>query len=291
MNPWIFSGYDRLLLLKKEKERRLKSFLKALPTPIRYLPEYDCYIKDEWTLPSGSHKDRETTALLTGEQKDCLCVTTGNAGISLAYYYGKKAHIVVPLTCPPAKIRKLEEYGAHVIKVGKDYEAAWLNGRIIAKQMRWRNISPGVEPLRHIGDMEITSELSDEGHDPDLEGPLMVFVPAANHTLAYGILRGFRGRAKVVSCVLPNHPFLEWQRIKLTEEDLRGYSSISTASQYRPYLETKYRGSIATVETDELRRIREENENKELDLAVYLALEISRRYEGIKIVIGTGARR
>jgi len=266
------------------KMMNIEKFYKALPTPICYSPKYDCYIKEEYTLPSGSHKDRETVALIEQETRDCLCVTTGNAGISLAYYLGEKAHIVVPESCSAKKMDILEELNADVITAGEAYKEAWREGIVIAAKQNWRNLSPGIERLRHLGDVAIADELY-------AAFPDYVFVPAANHTLAYGISIGFK-RRKVVSCVLPNHPFLGSSRIELLPDELEGYGSISTSIEA---METRYLGQnntlVDTVSRKMLKKIKEENRMGVLDLAVYLALEVSKRYKGIKIVIGTGWRR
>jgi len=265
--------------------RNLEKFYKSLPTPIRYLEEYDCYIKEEYTLPSGSHKDRETVYLTENETRDCLCVTTGNAGISLAYYLGEKAHIVVPKSCSVEKMRILYELGADIIEEGKNYSEAWRRGIEIACEKNWRNLSPGIERLRHYGDMVIAGELY-------AGFPNYVFVPSANHTLAYGISMGFTTKPRVVSCVLPNHPFLGSSRIELLPNEIEGYGSISTSIEA---METRYLGRenafVDTVSRKVLRRVRDEHRNGKLDLAVYLALEVSQRYKGTKVVIATGVRR
>jgi len=265
--------------------RNYDKYLQALPTPVCYLPEYDCYLKEEYTLPSGSHKDRETVnLLLKQDNRDCLCVTTGNAGISLAYYMGEKAHIVVPVTCSPKKVILLRQYGAQVIMHGKTYLEAWNEGRRIAEANDWWNISPGIEQSRHVGDAAITKEIPYAS---------FIFVPAANHTLAYGIAMGRSesSRTKVVSVVLPNHPFLN-----LTDEEIEGYESIATTNgQFQEYLEKRWLGLentvIETVSRNKLKTIRKENSHGSLDYAVYLALEVSRKYNGKKVVIGTGVRR
>lgn len=269
--------------------RNYKRYLQALPTHAHYLPEYDCHLKEEYTLPSGSHKDRETVNLLLKQNdRDCLCVTTGNAGISLAYYMGKKARIFVPATCSPEKVILLQQYGSQVIMHGKTYCEAWHEGIKLAKRMGWRNISPGAEQARYEGDAAITKEIPYAS---------FIFVPASNHTLAYGIAMGRSesSRTIIVSVVLPNHPFLTSKQ-NLTDEEIEGYESIATTNkEVQPYLEKRWLGlkntRIETVSREDLKRIREQNAHGSLDLAVYLALEVSRKYHGKKVVIGTGVRR
>jgi len=275
------------------KANALSEYLKSLPTPMRYMPKYDCYLKEEFTLPSGSHKDRETVHLLWGKpHRDYLCVTTGNAGISLAYYMGNKAHIMVPTTCSQKKRHLILKYGAGLIFGGETYEEAWNFGIKMAKERGWINLSPGVVPHRYKGDMEIAYEILDE--EPDTRKNLYVITPAANHTLAYGLYQAYLKQVKVISVVLPNHPFL-CRRMKLTDEDLKGYGSIMTSggALERRWLQAHgYAVLTTSVSRRTLNRVREEHANDPLDLAVYLALEVSKRYKkGTKVVIGTGVRR
>jgi len=138
-----------------------------------------------------------------------------------------------------------------------------------------------------MGDRNIALEILEQEPKPYPT----IFVPAANHTLAYGVALEAGSRAKVVSVVLPNHPYLR-RTMTLRAKDIKGYESIDTSWRT---IERRYRKLQNTYTTSVSRKrlydIRKEHKDGEFDLAVYLALEVSKRYNGIKIVLGTGVRR
>lgn len=56
-----------------------------------------------------------------------IAASGGNHGLAVAYAareLGCRAEIFVPVTCPPAKLRALERYGAHIIAAGDEYAQA-----------------------------------------------------------------------------------------------------------------------------------------------------------------------
>jgi len=273
----------------------LEYYRDMLPTPVKYLPTYGCYLKCEFLLPSGSHKDRETVYLIkSGKEKgqDCVIATSGNAGISLAYYLKKKAHVVVPETCSSKKQEIIRGYDADLIIWGKSYAEAWIEAEKLAKWKRWRNVSAGVESLRYVGHMGIPRELSGEGNFD------VIIVPGGNHTLAYGIAEGakiYMPHTQIVSVVLPNHPFFmkDSRGIELTPSQIAGYESIAVGKEGVEWRFTENKMvDCATCSVESLDRVRKRHENTALDLVVCLALEVSKLLSGRKkVVIGTGLRR
>ncbi len=92
----------------------------------------EIYLKLENQQVTGSFKIRgvlnKLLSLSEEElEKGCLCASSGNHGIALAYaskLVGTKAKIVVPEGTPTTKIRKLKRYGGEVTVEGETYDDA-----------------------------------------------------------------------------------------------------------------------------------------------------------------------
>jgi len=266
------------------------------PTSTVYDDFLDCFLKLECNNPSGSHKDRETLYLVNkfGWDKSYIVISSGNAGISLAYWMKEKATVLVPRITPREKIDAIERYGALVIVKGEYYYDSYKLVERIARQKKLINVSPGFAD-RWRGDKGISYEL----------GPLhldYVFIPSANHTLAYGVASGFdemlnEGRVAklpmLVSCVVPNHPFVRLTE-KIGDQFKQSFSSIYTHGGRGENLERRFlRFSFTKVEsTHKLESVLRLGEKyPKYDPAVLLAMEISKRFSGKKAIIVTGIKR
>ena len=268
-------------------------------TPIIYDKNLKCFLKLECTNPSGSHKDRETLYLmrLFGENKRYVIASSGNAGISLAYWMREKAIIVVPEITPEPKIENIEQYGSQVIISGEYYSDSYEKAEEIAKQESWINASPRrVERWR--GDIKISYEL--KNLNPDF-----IFVPSGNHTLARGIAYGFHEMQEtaiianvptIVSCVLPDHP-LKKLTSTIEEKYKQVFNSIYTyggkeKSLEREFLRFPFTRIESTLKLEEVLKLSEFF--PDYDPAVWLALYIAKRTESVKgrkVVIVTGIKR
>ncbi len=253
-------------------------------------------MKLECNNPSGSHKDRETLYVVDqfGWDKRYIVVSSGNAGISLAYWVKTNATVLVPQVTPKEKIEAIERFGASVIVKGRYYYDSYQLIDDIAQQRGLINVSPGFVD-RWKGDIDISYELKQL--QPDY-----VFVPSANQVLAYGIACGFQKMLNdhvitktptVVSCVLPSHP-----SVRLVEDiDDRfkvQFHSIYTIRKKGDNFERRFSGLAftkvdSTIKLDNVLKLGEKYSN--YDPAVLLALHISKNYPGKKIVIATGAKR
>ena len=266
------------------------------PTSTVYDDFLDCVLKLECNNPSGSHKDRETLYLVNkfGWDKSYIVISSGNAGVSLAYWMKEKATVLVPRITPREKIDAIERYGANVIVKGEQYYDSYKLVARIARQKKLINVSPGFAD-RWRGDKDISYEL----------GPLhldYVFIPSANHTLAYGVASGFdemlnEGRVAklpmLVSCVVPNHPFVRLTE-RIGDQFKQSFSSIYTHGGRGENLERRFlRFSFTKVEsTHKLESVLRLGEKyPKYDPAVLLAMEISKRFSGKKAIIITGIRR
>jgi len=266
------------------------------PTPTVYDDFLGCFLKLECNNPSGSHKDRETLYLVNkfGWDKSYIVISSGNAGISLAYWMREKATVLVPEITPREKIDAIEKYGANVIVKGEYYYDSYKLVGVIARRRRLINISPGFAD-RWTGDKSISYELKPLHLD-------YVLVPSANHTLAYGVAHGFQqmldeGEAvklpMIVSCIVPNHPFVNLTE-KIEDQIKQIFSSIYTHGGDGENLERRFlRFPFTRVEsTHELNLVLRLGEKyPEYDPAVLLALKISKKFAGKKAVIVTGIKR
>jgi len=267
--------------------------MKLPPTPIIYDYFLGCFLKLECENPSGSHKDRETLYLLNkfGWDKRYIVASSGNAGISLAYWMREKATVVVPEATPKEKIRATKELGARVIVRGKYFYESYKFADEIAKKEGLVNISPGFAE-RWRGDVAISYELKDIK-------PNYIFVPSADLTLAYGIAYGFREIMQrppiVVACVLPNHPLIKICRDEEIQEEYKSaFNSIYTHGEEgenieRKFLDFQFTKIDSTTELDSVLKLNVKYPN--YDPAVLLAMYISKKYEGKKVVIVTGIKR
>jgi len=255
-------------------------------------------LKLECNNPSGSHKDRETSYFINkfGRKKRYAIASSGSAGISLAYWMREKAIVLVPEVTPKEKIEAIKKFGAKVIVKGKYFYDSYKLVSEIAQKRGLINISPGfVERWR--GDVAISYELK------ELK-PEYIFIPSADLTLAYGIAYGFQGMVNegliekppiVVSCVLPNHPL-----IKLCEdEDISEYykhvfNAIYTHGEEgknieKGFLDFSFTKVESTTDLNSVLQLSKKYPN--YDPAVLIAMFISRRYSGRKVVIVTGIKR
>ena len=278
------------------KEKTVSS--KIGSTPIIRDDFLKCFLKLECDNPSGSHKDRETFYFINkfGREKRYVIASSGSAGISLAYWMREKAVVLVPEVTPKEKIEAIKKFGAKVIVKGEYFYDSYKLVSEIAQKRGLINISPGfVERWR--GDVAISYELK------ELK-PEYVFIPSADLTLAYGIAYGFQEMVNeglieklpiVISCVLPNHPL-----IKLCEDEDIGesykhvFNAIYTHGEEgknieKGFLDFSFTKVESTTDLSSVLQLSKKYPN--YDPAVLIAMFISRRYNGRKVVIVTGINR
>jgi len=265
-------------------------------TPVVHDEFSNCFLKMECENPSGSHKDRETIHLIEkfGWDKRYIIVSSGNAGISLAYWMREKAVVLVPEITPKEKIEVIQSLGAEVIVKGRYYYESYMLVEKIARKKGLINISPGFVD-RWRGDIPISYEL--KNLKPDY-----IFVPSANHTLALGIAHGFQEMKMkgliektptVISCVLPNHPFVEFTK-DIEEKYKKIFNSIYTfggkgKNLRREFLNFPFTKVESTLNLDEVLELCKKY--SQFDPAVSLAIYLSEQYKGLKVVIATGVKR
>src|SRR5512140_594310 len=90
------------------------------------------WVKDESGSPTASFKDRASAVVVARARQIgadvVVTASTGNAGAALAGMsaaIGQKAIIFAPKTAPQAKVAQLLIFGAQVILVDDNYDAAF----------------------------------------------------------------------------------------------------------------------------------------------------------------------
>ncbi|MDH3532095.1 MAG: threonine synthase [Gammaproteobacteria bacterium] len=153
------------------------------------------YLKDDTLNPSASIKDRASAialrrAIETGTQTVAVA-STGNAGSStacLAAALGLRAVVFVPERAPVAKLTQSLAYGADVLAVRGNYDAAFDLCRAAAAEFGWFNRSTGYNPFTREGKKTCAYEIWESlgGRVPD-----RVVVPTGDGNLLSGIWKGW----------------------------------------------------------------------------------------------------
>jgi threonine dehydratase len=118
-------------------------------------------------------------------QKGLVAASSGNHGLSVAYaakIYGAKAVVVVPENAVKEKVEAIGNYGAEVVKYGKDYDEAYSKALEIQKKTKRTLVHPFNDPFVIAGQGTIGLELLEDV--PDLEA---IIVPVGGGGLISGI--------------------------------------------------------------------------------------------------------
>lgn len=153
-------------------------------------------LKDESLNPSASLKDR-ASALVVRRALDVGAATvaaasTGNAGSSLACIaaaMGLRAVVFVPASAPPAKLTQLLSFGATVLAVRGNYDAAFDLCLAASETFGWFNRSTGVNPFTREGKKTCAWEI---WLDLGRAVPDRIVVPTGDGNILSGIWKGWR---------------------------------------------------------------------------------------------------
>ena len=166
------------------------------------------WVKDESRNPSASFKDR-ASAILVGRAREIgapviVTASTGNAGAALAGMaaaVGHQAVIFAPKSAPPAKIAQLLVYGAKVLLVDGNYDAAFDLSIEASLEFGWYCRNTGYNPFTaegkktaafEIWETLLVSTLSGQPV-PDLkQKPLNIFVSVGDGNIISGLHKGFK---------------------------------------------------------------------------------------------------
>jgi threonine synthase len=154
------------------------------------------YLKFDGGNPTGTQKDRIAFAQAMDAMRrgfeTVTAATCGNYGAALALatsFAGLRCRVFVPSGYVVRRAPEIAGYGAEIITVEGDYEAAVERSREMAAEGELYDANPGGAntsiQLRGYG--EIAYEIYDELRD----APAAVAVPVSNGTTLAGIYRGF----------------------------------------------------------------------------------------------------
>jgi threonine synthase len=172
------------------------------------------WLKDESPNPTASFKDRASALIVARareiEAEVIITASTGNAGAALAGMaaaVGQKAVILVPKTAPPAKVAQLLVYGAEVILVDGNYDAAAALAVEASKEFSWYCRNTGYNPFTAEGKKTAAIEIWEQVLlAQTLSKPLSVFVSVGDGNIISGLHKGFKdlhalGWLKQMPCI------------------------------------------------------------------------------------------
>jgi threonine synthase len=191
----------------------------ALPRLAARLGLANLWLKDESRNPTASFKDR-ASALVVARAREIgagiiVTASTGNAGAALAGMCaaaGEKAVIFAPKTAPQAKIAQLLVYGAKVLLVDGNYDAAFDLSLKASEEFGWYCRNTGYNPFSTEGKKTAALEIwewyvremkswengkhgSGSGASQFTQSRsenLTIFVPVGDGNIISGIHKGFK---------------------------------------------------------------------------------------------------
>jgi len=157
------------------------------------------WIKDESRNPTASFKDRASAILVARAQEIdaevIVTASTGNAGAALAGMaaaVGHKAVIFAPKTAPPAKVAQLLIYGAKVLLVDGNYDAAFDLSIRAADEFGWYCRNTGYNPFTAEGKKTAAFEIWEQLRLSKSSQRLSVFVSVGDGNIISGLHKGFK---------------------------------------------------------------------------------------------------
>ena len=158
------------------------------------------WVKDESRNPTASFKDRASAVLVARAReigaKVIVTASTGNAGAALAGMAAaveQESVIFAPKTAPPAKIAQLLIYGAKVILVDDNYDAAYKLSLEATEEFGWYNRNTGYNPFTAEGKKTAAYEIWEQVLlTTQLDRPLCVFISVGDGNIISGIHKGFK---------------------------------------------------------------------------------------------------
>ncbi|XP_054651926.1 L-serine dehydratase/L-threonine deaminase-like isoform X4 [Dunckerocampus dactyliophorus] len=154
------------------------------------------YLKMENSQPSGSFKLRGIAHLcqqLASRSKGIVCPSGGNAGMAAVYVARKMclpATIIIPSSSPQLVVQRLQEQGATVKVVGKDFEDAKAEAFRIAETEGLVYVSPFDHPLIWQGHASVITEVA-TSLGPNVK-PGAVLISVGGGGLLCGVVQGLK---------------------------------------------------------------------------------------------------
>jgi threonine dehydratase len=211
--------------------RRIRNFVTRTPTyrsvVFSQRTGAEVYLKLECFQPVGVFKIRgavnKLCSLSPSELKKGLVTpSSGNHGLSVAYaakISGTKAVVVVPENAVKEKVEAIENYGAEVVKYGKDYDEAYSKALAIQKKTKNTFVHPFNDLYVISGQGTIGLELLED--IPDLN---TIVVPVGGGGLISGIAiaaKTLKPNIKIIGVQAKGAPaiYRSWKAGRIVEID------------------------------------------------------------------------
>ncbi len=161
------------------------------------------YIKDDGRNPTASLKDRASALVLVkAQERNAAVVTTASTGnaaaalAGLAASTGQTTVIFVPKTAPPAKVAQLLTYGATVLLVDGNYDAAFDLCLAASHEFGWYCRNTGYNPYTVEGKKTVAFEICAQlgvltGRAP-FHAPDAIVVAVGDGNIITGVHRGLQ---------------------------------------------------------------------------------------------------
>jgi threonine synthase len=154
------------------------------------------WVKDDGRNPTGSLKDRASALITARAMAEGIEVvttaSTGNAAAALAGLtasVGMPSAIFVPASAPEAKIAQLLTYGAKVLLVQGNYDAAFDLAVEASERYGWYNRNTGMNPYTLEGKKTVAYEIVEQ---LGWQMPDAVVVSVGDGNIISGVHKGFR---------------------------------------------------------------------------------------------------
>jgi threonine dehydratase len=182
-----------------ETYRRIAAAVRRTPVIDVEVAGRPVCLKLECLQHTGSFKPRGAFANLMGSDIPAAGVAAasgGNHGAAVAFAaraLGVPAHIFVPENTPPAKIARIESYGAEIVLAGERYAGALARSQAFVEQTGALSVHAYDSPATLNGQGTVGRELEEQA--PDLD---TVLVAVGGGGLIGGIAAWYGGERKVV---------------------------------------------------------------------------------------------
>ncbi len=214
-----------------DASRRIRNFVARTPTyrsvVFSQRTGAEVYLKLECFQPVGVFKIRgainKLCSLSPSElKKGLVTASSGNHGLSVAHaanVYGTKAIVVVPENAVKEKVEAIENYGAEVVKYGKDYDEAYSKALEIQKKTKNTFVHPFDDLYVIAGQGTIGLELLEDVPDIDT-----IVVPVGGGGLISGIAiaaKTLKPNIKIIGVQAKGAPaiYRSWKVGKIVEID------------------------------------------------------------------------
>lgn len=179
-------------------------------TPLYHVPRLgrqlglpNLYVKDDGRNPTASLKDRASALVLVkARERSATIVTTASTGnaaaalAGLAASTGQTTVIFVPKTAPPAKVAQLLTYGATVLLVDGNYDAAFDLCLAASREFGWYCRNTGYNPYTVEGKktvaFEICEQLGQATGGAPFRAPDVMVVSVGDGNIITGVHRGLQ---------------------------------------------------------------------------------------------------